>query len=97
MPPVSRPADARYLLYLLANVRDPGKLDREVRGLPGVRVLHKAGWINAARHDNGLVFWRGGVFVVTVMTYRARRRRESSDALAGRIARIALARFAGGH
>ena len=28
--------DARYLLYLLAQVRDPGKLDREVGRLPGV-------------------------------------------------------------
>ena len=41
------PADARYLLYLLAHVRDPGKIDRAVGRLPGVRVLHKAGWINA--------------------------------------------------
>ena len=65
-------ADARYLLYLLAHVRDPGKLDREVGRIPGVRVLHKAGWINDARHDNGIVFWRGGAYVVTVMTYRVR-------------------------
>ena len=53
-------ADGRYLLYLLAHVRDPGKLDREVGRLPGVRVLHKAGWINVARHDNGIVLWPGG-------------------------------------
>ncbi len=91
------PDDARYLLYVLAHVRDPGKLDRELGESPGVRVLHKAGWINAARHDNGLVFWRGGVFVVTVMTYRAGGAGESSDVLAGRVARIALARFAGRH
>ena len=56
---VHAPADARYLLYLLAHVRDPGKLDREVGRIPGVRVLHKAGWINDARHDNGIVLWRG--------------------------------------
>ena len=87
------PDDARYLLYLLAHVHDPGKLDRELGELPGVRVLHKAGWINAARHDNGLVFWRGGVFVVTVMTYRPGGAGQSSDVLAGRVARIALARF----
>jgi len=37
------PADARYLLYLLAQVRDRGKLDREVGELPGVRVLHRPG------------------------------------------------------
>jgi len=89
------PDDARYLLYLLGHVRDHGKVDRELGELPGVRVLHKAGWINAARHDNGLVFWRGGVFVVTVMTYRARGAGESSDVLAGRVARAALSRFAG--
>lgn len=86
------PTDARYLLYLLAHVRDPGKLDREVRGLPGVAVLHKAGWLDDARHDNGLVFWRGGVFVASVLTYG---RVSGSDALAGRIARVALDRFRG--
>lgn len=89
------PDDGRYLLYLLAHVRDPGKLDRELDELPGIRVLHKAGWINAARHDNGLVFWRGGVYVVTVMTYRPGGAGESSDVLAGRVARVALARFSG--
>jgi hypothetical protein len=87
------PAEARYLLYLLAHVRDPGKLDREIGTHAGVRVLHKAGWVNAARHDNGLVVWRGGVFVVTVMTYRAAGAGVSSDVLAGRIAHVALARF----
>ena len=69
------PSDARYLLYLLAHVRDPGKIDREVGRLPGVAVLHKAGWIDSARHDNGIVLWPGGALVVTVMTYRAVRRR----------------------
>ena len=39
-------ADGRYLLYLLAHVRDFGKLDREVGRLAGVRVLHKAGWVD---------------------------------------------------
>ena len=33
--PGSRAADARYLLYLLAHVRDPGKIDREVGRLAG--------------------------------------------------------------
>jgi len=87
------PDDARYLLYLLAHVRDAGKIDREVGELPGVQVLHKAGWVNAARHDNGLVFWHGGVFVVTVMTYRSSGAGPSSDVLAGRVARVALRRF----
>ncbi len=87
--------DARYLLYLLAHVRDPGKLDREVGRMPGVRVLHKAGWINDARHDNGIVFWRGGAYVVAVMTYRGAGVGVSSDVLAGRVASAALRRFRG--
>jgi beta-lactamase class A len=86
-------ADARYLLYLLAHVRDPGKLDREVGRLPGIRVLHKAGWINDARHDNGIVLWPGGALVVTVMTYRAAGAGPSSDVLAGRVAAVALRHF----
>jgi hypothetical protein len=87
--------DARYLLYLLAHVRDPGKLDREVGRLPGVRVLHKAGWINSARHDNGIVLWPGGALVVTVMTFRPAGVGPSSDVLAGRVAAVALRRFRG--
>jgi beta-lactamase class A len=87
--------DARYLLFLLAHVRDPGKLDREVGRIPGVRVLHKAGWINDARHDNGIVLWRGGAYVVTVMTYRSAGVGLSSDVLAGRVASAALRRFRG--
>ena len=85
-------ADARYLLYLLAHVRDRGKLDREVRGVPGVVVLHKAGWLDGARHDNGVVVWRGGVFVAAVLTYGGA---GAADALAGRVARVALDRFRG--
>ena len=65
------PADARYLLYLLAHVRDSGKIDRRVGRLPGVEVLHKGGWIDSARHDNGIVLWQGGALLVTVMTYRS--------------------------
>jgi Beta-lactamase enzyme family len=87
-------ADGRYLLYLLAHVRDHGKLDREL-GVRGVRVLHKAGWVDAARHDAGLVFWRGGVYMVAVMTYRAAGTGLEEDVLAGRVARLALARFRG--
>ena len=80
------PRDARYLLYLLAHVRDQPKLNTVVGGIPGVAVLHKAGWINKARHDAGLVVWRGGVFVAAVMTYRASGAGVSSDRLAGRVA-----------
>lgn len=89
------PADARYLLYVLAQVRDHGKLDRELHALPGVRILHKAGWVNTARHDNGIVFWPGGAFVATVMTHRSSGAGTASDVLAGRVARIALNRFRG--
>ena len=76
-------------------MRDPGKIDREVGRLPGVAVLHKAGWVNAARHDNGIVLWPGGALVVTVMTYRPAGAGVSSDVLAGRVAAVALRRFRG--
>jgi hypothetical protein len=88
-------ADARYLLYLLAHVQDPGKLDREIGHRAGVRVLHKAGWINSARHDNGIILWPGGAAVVTVMTYRSWGAGSSSDVLAGKAAALALGRFRG--
>ncbi len=88
-------ADARYLLYLLAHVRDPGKIDRVVGRLPGIRVLHKAGWISVARHDSGIVLWPGGALVVTVMTYRPAGAGTSSDVFAGRVAATVLGRFRG--
>ena len=87
------PADARYLLWLTAHVRDLPKLDGRFRADRSVEVLHKAGWISAARHDTGLVFWEGGVFVAGVMTYRSWGVSRSSDRLAGRVAAITLARF----
>ena len=86
-------SDARYLLYTLAHVRDPGKLDRYVGGRPGVSVLHKAGWIIHARHDTGLVFWEDGALVATVMTWNWNEAGVSSDVLAGRVAEAALDRF----
>jgi beta-lactamase class A len=78
------PSDARYLLYLLAQVGDRGKLGRYLggRGL----LLHKAGWISGARHDAGLVYTGSGVFVAAVMTFGA----DDGDELAGRVARGAL-------
>ncbi len=91
--PLFSASDARHLLYLLAHVHARGKLDREIGELSGVQVLHKAGWISAVRHDNGLVFWRGGVFVATVMTYRSSGAGVSSDVLAGRVAAVVFARF----
>ncbi len=85
------PTEARYLLYLLVHVTDRGKLDRFLHG--ATTVAHKAGWITTARHDNGLVFWPGGAFVATVMTYSPGGAGVASDILAGRVARISLDRF----
>jgi Beta-lactamase enzyme family len=85
------PSDARHLLYILAHVREPGRL---TRFLSGASVLHKAGWITNARHDSGLVYWPGGAFVVTVMTWNGAGAGTASDVLAGRVARTALNRFA---
>lgn len=87
------PADGRYLLWLLAHVSDAPKLDRVRRGNPDVAVLHKAGWVNTARHDFGLVFWRGGLFVAGVMTWSSRGVGPSADILAGRVAAAALERY----
>ena len=86
-------ADGRYLLWLLAHVRDTPKLDRFIGSSRDVAVLHKAGWISSVRHDTGLVFWPGGVFVVSVMTWRASGVGTSSDVLAGRCAQVSLTRF----
>jgi hypothetical protein len=98
--PLGRPrsgvssAEARYVLYLLARVPDRRKLGRLLDGT-GAAVLHKAGWLDAARHDAGLVVWRGGIFVASVMTYRGSGAGTRSDVLAGRIAQTALRRFRG--
>jgi beta-lactamase class A len=85
-------SDARYLLWTLAHVRDPGKLDRYLDA-PDISVLHKAGWISTARHDSGLVYWSNGSFVAVVMTYRPEGVGASSDVLAGQIARATFKRF----
>ena len=80
-------AEARYLLWLLAQVADPGKLDRFLGGDPV--VMHKAGWLSSSRHDNGIVAFAGGAYVATVMTWHT----GAADELAGRIALAALKRF----
>jgi beta-lactamase class A len=85
------PSDARYLLYLLAHVADRGKLGRFLAGGP-YALLHKAGWISSARHDAGLVYWPGGVFVAAVMTWGSGVG-VSSDVLAGRVAKTTLAKL----
>jgi hypothetical protein len=80
---------------VLAGVADHGKLDRRVGRMRGIVVAHKAGWIDSARHDAGLVFWRGGVYVAAVMTYRSWGVGTASDVLAGDVSAAALARFRG--
>jgi beta-lactamase class A len=82
-------AEARYLLFVLAQVPDRGKLGRFLG--PTAALLHKAGWIPGARHDNGVVAFPGGAFVASVLTWRT----ASADELAGRVAAQAYERFAG--
>ena len=89
------PAEARYLLYVLARVGDRKKLARHVGGVPGMVVMHKAGWVDAARHDAGLLVWRGGVLVAVAMTHRSSGAGVRADVLAGRVAAKALRRFRG--
>ena len=84
-------SESRYLLRLLAQVTDRGKLDRFLAG--SATVLHKAGWLETARHDNGLVYFDGGAYVATVMTWRPSGAGAGSDVFAGRIAAAALKRF----
>jgi len=86
-------ADARYLLFVLAHVQDSGKIDRYIGSRSDVAVLHKAGWILRARHDSGLVFWRDGALVVTVMTWSPVAAGTAADVLAGRVAQAAMRRF----
>ena len=85
------PSDGRYLLYLLAHVADRDKLGRFLAGGP-YALLHKAGWISSARHDAGLVYWPGGVFVAAVMTWGSGVG-VLSDVLAGRVAKTTLAKL----
>ena len=89
------PAESRYLLYVLARVGDRGKLARTAGARPGVVVMHKAGWIDSARHDAGLIAWRGGIVVAAAMTYRPAGAGTRADVLAGRVASAALRRFRG--
>ena len=87
------PSDARFLLFLLAHTTDNGRLDRLIAQRGGVAVLSKAGWIETARHDAGLVYWPGGAFVAVVMTFREGGVGQAADVLAGRVAQAALERF----
>jgi len=80
-------SEARHLLWLLAQASDRGKLDRFLGTAPV--VMHKAGWLPGARHDNGIVSFEGGAYVATVMTWRT----GAADELAGRVSLAALRRF----
>ncbi|MEZ5099711.1 MAG: serine hydrolase [Thermoleophilia bacterium] len=82
-------AEARYLLWLLLHTTDHGKLDLGTGSLP---IARKAGWIDTARHDNGVVYWPGGAVVVTVLTFSPSGPGAAADRLAGEVARTALAR-----
>ena len=85
------PADARFLMWVLAHVVDHGKIDRFLA--ESVPVLHKAGWITTSRHDAGIVYWGGGSYVVAVMTWNGSGVGTSADVLAGRVAKAGLTRF----
>lgn len=89
------PAEARYVMYLLAHSQTRSKLARVTHRRRGVVVLHKAGWIDAARHDAGLVISRHGIVVAAVMTYRASGPGRRADILAGDVAEAALRRLRG--
>jgi beta-lactamase class A len=82
-------SEARYLLWVLAQVPDRGKLGRFLG--PGAALLHKAGWLPNARHDSGVVAFAGGAFVASVLTWRT----PAADELAGRVAAQAFERFGG--
>ena len=84
------PADARFLLYLIAHAR-PDWLGQYLPG--GTATVHKPGWITRARHDAGLVYTRTGVFLVVVLTWNERGVGVASEVLAGRVARAAYDRF----
>ena len=80
-------SEARYLLWLLAQVADRGKLDRFIGSAPV--LMHKAGWLPGARHDSGVVAFWNGAYVASVMTWRI----SAADVLAGQLALAALQRF----
>ena len=81
------PSEARHLLWLLANVTNRGTLDRLLG--PEPIVMHKYGWLPNAHHDTGIVAFRGGAYVATVMTWQT----AQPDELMGRVSLAALRRF----
>ena len=85
------PAESRHLLFLLAHTRDRGA--KLAASIPGATVAHKGGWISTARHDAGIVYWKGGAFVAAVMTFNEQGVGDASDRLAARAARTSLETF----
>jgi hypothetical protein len=85
------PADARFLLYLLAHAQ-PSWLARDLPG-GATAAVHKPAWIKQARHDAGVVYWRGGAYVAVVLTWRSRGVGAASERLAAQVARAAYDRF----
>jgi beta-lactamase class A len=81
------PADARFLLYLLAHATPNWLAGDLPRGQ--VAVAHKPGWTSRVRHDAGLIYAQSGTFVVVVLTWRG----AAPERLAGRVARAAFDRF----
>ena len=51
--------------------------------------MHKAGWLEGVRHDNGVIAFEGGAYVASVLTWRA----AAADELAGQVSFAALDRF----
>jgi beta-lactamase class A len=84
------PADARFVLYLIAHAR-PNWLGSYLPG--SAATVHKPGWITRARHDAGIVYTPTGAFLVVVLTWNGRGVGASSEVLAGRVARAAYDRF----
>lgn len=80
-------AEARHVLWLLAQAGDRGKLDRHLGS--GPVLMHKAGWLPVARHDAGVVAFARGAYVAAVLTYRT----ADADDLAGDVSLAALRRF----
>ena len=81
------PSEARYVLWLLSQVTDRGKLDGFLG--PDSVVMHKPGWLPTARHDSGIVAYLGGAYVATVLTWKT----PAADELTGQVFLAALQRF----
>lgn len=82
------PTEVRHLLYLLTHTQDREK--KLAAQVPYATVAHKGGWIPTARHDAGIVYWKAGAFVASVMTFSAAGVGAPADRLAAQVARTSL-------